>query len=251
MKQTQQKMEKLKLKHSKVKQICALLLIFSATFTSCKKDQMEVDAPFIQGLEIGHDNNKTAYPGTDIHIEAELIATGKLSNVKLEILPRSGNGWRFEKEYKDGLTGMNNATFHQHIDVPANAALGHYQVIFIVTDQQGVSTRQEAELEVKFDPSLPSAADFEVVLNAAGNDLHLEAILTAQQKIANVEVEIHGAGWEKEFKYIDAAMVGQTTYKLHKHTDVTAAPAGHYHVHLKITDQAGKENEFEAHFDKR
>ncbi|MFC3199905.1 hypothetical protein ACFOET_19960 [Parapedobacter deserti] len=36
---------------------------------------------------------------------------------------------------------------------------------------------------------------------------------------------------------------------LHLDTELTA-PAGHYHVRLKVVDQAGKENEFEEHFDK-
>jgi hypothetical protein len=33
-------------------------------------------------------------------------------------------------------------------------------------------------------------------------------------------------------------------------SSIPTAPAGHYHLHLKVTNQAGKENEFEEHFDK-
>ncbi|KEQ28475.1 DUF4625 domain-containing protein [Pedobacter antarcticus] len=235
----------------KINKMMVILLFFSAAFTACKKDDKpEISAPVINALEIGHDNNKTAYPGTDIHIEAELIAAGKLASVKVEISPKSGSGWKFNQEYVDGFSGLNNASFHKHIDVPADAAIGQYLVVFAVTDQQGSVTKIENTLEVKFDPFLPAATGFEVGINTAGNDLHMEATLTAVNKIAKVVAEVHGAGWEKEFEFTDAAMVGQTTYKLHKHLDVTAAPKGHYHVHLKIIDQAGKENEFEQHFDK-
>jgi len=45
-------------------------------------------------------------------------------------------------------------------------------------------------------------------------------------------------------------MVGEADFNFHKHLDIAAAPSGHYHVHLKVTDQAGKENEFEEHFNK-
>lgn len=117
-------------------------------------------------------------------------------------------------------------------------------------DTNGKETKVESTLELQNDPTLPSATGFEVGLNAAGNDLHAEASITAPNKLAEIIVEIHGNGWEKEFSYKDEKIVGQTTYNFHKHMDVTAAPKGHYHVHLKVVDQAGKSATFEEHFDK-
>lgn len=236
----------------KITHAVVALLLIGTTFTSCKKDDAEVmpEAPSVKNLEIGHANSKIAYPGTDIHVEAALFAAANLNSLKLEVRPKSGTGWKFEKEYTDGIKGLKNAVFHQHIDVPADAALGAYLVVLTVTDQNGRNTKVESDLEVKYDPTLPSATGFEVGLNTAGNDLHMGADISAVNKIAKVVVEVHGAGWEKVFEYTDAAMVGQTTYHFHKHADVTAAPKGHYHVHLKIIDQKGKENEFEQHFDK-
>lgn len=134
--------------------------------------------------------------------------------------------------------------------MPADAALGSYTVKLKARDTKGRETTIESTLELHNDPTLPSATGFEVGLNAAGNDLHAEAVVTATNKLAKIIVEIHGNGWEKEFSYEDANLVGKTTYNFHKHMDVTAAPKGHYHVHLKVVDQAGKEAEFEAHFDK-
>lgn len=225
------------------------LLVVTSIFTACKKDKLN-DAPTITALEVGHDNNKIAYPGADIHIEADLFAAATIAKVKLEIHPVANTAWKFEKDYTEGFAGQKNAEFHKHIDIPADAPLGKYHIHLSVTDLQGQVTEVESELELKYDPTLPSATGFEVGLNAAGNDLHMEANISAINKIAKIVVEIHGTGYEKEFTYTDAAMVGATTYNFHKHINVAEAPKGHYHVHLKIVDQANKENEFEEHFDK-
>ncbi|KAA8485311.1 uncharacterized protein DUF4625 [Arcticibacter tournemirensis] len=231
----------------------SIILFISLIFiSSCKKDEDETTpAPSLNNLEIGTGNNKTAYPGSDIHIEAEILAPAIIASVKLEIHPQSGEGWSYEQEYTEGFSGLKNAEFHKHIDIPAEAPLGHYHVHLSVTDALGQSTEVESDLEIKFDPSLPSATGLEVSPNTAGTDLHLEAVISAINKIAKVVVEVHGAEWEKEFEFTDAAMIGQTTYNFHKHVNITEAPAGHYHVHLKIVDQQGKENEFEEHFDKK
>ena len=233
----------------KVTKLFLAFLTVAALFTACKKDKI-TSAPTISDLEVGHDNNKTAFPGTDIHIEAELLAEATIASVKLEIQPVSGIGWKFVEEYKDGFVGQKNAEFHKHIDVPADAALGKYLIRLSVTDQQGQITKIESDLEIKFDPTLPTATDFEVGLNAAGNDLHTEANIKAINKIAKITVEISGNNYKKEVVYTDAAMVGATTYNFHKHLNVSDVPKGHFHVHLKIVDQANKENEFEEHFDK-
>lgn len=226
------------------------LLMIAATITACKKEEVIPDAPSITNLEIGTNNNKTAYPGTDIHLEADLFSASNLAGVQLTIKPKSGSGWNFSQNYTDGFVNIKNASFHKHIDVPTTAALGSYLVTITVTDVLGKSTVVVSDLEIKYDPTLPNATGFEVGLNTAGNDLHVEASVSAINKIAKIEVEVHGSAWEEDFWFTDVSMVGLTNYNFHKHLDVTAAPKGHYHVHLKIVDQLGKENEFEEHFDK-
>jgi hypothetical protein len=233
----------------KITKFFLALLTVASIFTACKKDKI-MSLPTINNLEVGHDNNKTAFPGTDTHIEAELYAEATIAKVKLEINPVAGSGWKFAQEYTDGFAGMKNAEFHKHIDVPADAPLGKYHLRLSLTDLQGQVTVVESELELKYDPTLPSATGFEVGLNAAGNDLHMEAKINAVNKIAKVIVEIHGGTYEKEYEYTDVAMVGAVAYNFHKHINVSDVPKGHYHVHLKIIDQANKENEFEEHFDK-
>lgn len=233
--------------------LIAVLFFIAAAFSACKKDgnqNEDVTPPVIEGLEIGIGNNKIAHPGNDLHLEAKITAPANIASVVLDIHPESGTGWKVNTTYTEGLAGLKSAEFHKHIDVPADAALGDYHLHIKVTDANGKVTEAESELKLQSDPTLPSVTGFEVGLNAAGNDLHAEAAINAPNKIASITIEVHGDGFEKEVVYTDAAMVGQTTYNLHKHVDVTGAPKGHYHVHLKVVDQAGKENEFEEHFDK-
>jgi len=237
------------MKHNK---LIAGFLLIAATFGACKKDDDVVDiaAPTITAMEVGPNNSKVAHPGNDVHVEAQIVATANMESVTLEINPKSGTGWKLNTVYTEGFAGLKNAEFHKHVDVPADAALGSYTVKLKVRDTNGKETTVASDLELSNDPSLPKVTGFEVGLNAAGNDLHAEASVTAINKLAKIVVEIHGNGWEKEFTYEDANIVGKTTYNFHKHMDVTAAPKGHYHVHLKVVDQAGKEAEFEGHFDK-
>ena len=234
----------------KIKSIFALLLAGSL-FTSCKDDdKVDVAPPTISDVKIGSGNSKQAHAGSDFHIEAQIVAPGDIDRVELEIHPESGTGWELDTVYTSGLAGFKNAELHEHIDVPASAAVGHYHLHLSVTDKNGNKAEFESDIEVIVDPTLPAVTGFAVEVENAGAGLHLEAAIAAPNKIAAVTVEVHGSGWEKEFEFKDAAMVGQTAFDFHKHVDITAAPAGHYHVHLKVTDQAGKENEFEEHFDK-
>lgn len=239
------------LKPMKTSRFIVASLLLAATFTACKKDeQQEIGKPTIAQLEVGTGNNKLAHPGNDLHIEAQITAPGTIKEVVLEIHPETGTGWKVTNTYTEGLAGNKNAEFHIHLDVPTEAVLGDYHGHLKVTDQNGQVTETDFELQIIIDPTLPSVSGFEVGLNDAGNDLHVEAAVTAPNKIAKMILEIHGEGWEKEVIYTDAEMVGQPTFNLHKHVDVTEAPKGHYHVHLMVVDETGKEIEFEEHFEK-
>lgn len=127
-----------------------LIALFSVTtLNACKKDgEAILQAPSISGLEVGSGNNKTVNPGKDLHIEAEIKADGNIANVKLDINPISGNGWKFTTTYTDGFIGAKNADFHEHIDVPADAVLGNYKVVITVADQAGKTTKAESDLKI-------------------------------------------------------------------------------------------------------
>lgn len=230
--------------------ILLLALLFFTLLNACKKDEPILGAPTISGLEVGTSNNKTAYPGNDLHVEAQIEAPGTIAEVKLQINPVSGTGWKFNRTFIEGFSGLKNAEFHEHFDVPIDAAVGMYKLVLTVTDKNGKTTKIESDLNMIIDPTLPSVANLEIDVENA-TEIHLEANIAAPNKIAKVEVEIHGGTFKKETTYTDAAMVGQTTYKMHKHINIAGAPVGHYHVHVKVTDQAGKSIEVEGHFDRK
>ena len=230
--------------------VLALIGTTVLSLASCNKDDDPIiEKPTIEGLEVGHDNNQTAYPGSDLHLDAAILAPGAIASIKLEIHPEAGEGWEFEEVFTAGYEGLKNADFHEHIDIPADAAEGEYHLHVVVTDKAGNSVEAESHLNIVMDPTLPSIEGFEIAFDAADADLHVEGDVTAPGKIAEISVEIHGGDYEKAFE-VDGDYVGQTEFHLHKHFDLSDAPAGHYHVHLKVVDQEGKENEFEEHFDK-
>lgn len=234
----------------KTKKILLVAFLFLTVLNACKKDEPILGAPTISGLEVGTANSKIAYPGNDLHIEAQIEAPGVIARVKLEINPVNGTGWKFNETFTESFVGLKNAEFHEHFDVPVDAAVGAYKLVLTVTDQAGKITKIESDLNMVIDLTLPSVTNLAIELENA-TEIHVEANVTAPNKIAKVEVEIHGGTFEKEFTYTDVAMVGQTSYHLHKHLDITGAPVGHYHVHVKVTDQAGKSIEVEGHFDQK
>jgi len=142
-----------------------LLLILSAglllslfSFFSCSKDE-EATPPVISGFELGYQNSHSAYAGSDLHLEAAILAEGKIRNIILEIHPEgshkgiqlpalSGNPWEIDTTYTGKYSGVKNATFHEHLDIPATADTGHYHVHFIVTDMAGNQTSREEDLRI-------------------------------------------------------------------------------------------------------
>jgi len=153
---------------------------------SCKKEEMATP-PVITGMELGYENNKRAYPGTDLHIEAVVVAEGKIASIQVEIHPEGGHSsksvdrshsgpwefdsayggksvnqshsgpWEFDSAYGGKYAGVKNTVFHEHIDIPATADTGIYHFHFIVTDMEGGQTVFEDELYMiaPTDPEAP------------------------------------------------------------------------------------------------
>jgi hypothetical protein len=137
--------------------ILFLVATIGLFFTSCEKE--DTDKPVIDLSELGYENSKIGYAATDLHVEAEIVADGKIDKVTIEIHSEdeheksatSGldeDGWEFDSTYTE-FSGLKNTTFHKHIDIPADADTGHYHFHFIVTDMEGQQTTIEEELEVQ------------------------------------------------------------------------------------------------------
>ena len=123
----------------------AAALLLSAT--SCNKEETTAK-PTVNLTEVGHDNEKVAMRGDDLHLEADILAEGLIKRIDVEIHQEDGT-YEIEKSYTEGkYVGVKNVEFHEHIDIPAEAPLGEYHLHFTVTDQKGQTTLAEAHIDV-------------------------------------------------------------------------------------------------------
>ncbi len=140
--------------------ISLLLIIVSAIimFSSCEKED-ETSKPQINSFELGYQDSKLATLGNDLHIEAEVVAEGKINTIRVTIHPEGeheekstlvimGEGeWEFDSTYTE-FSGLRNTTFHKHIDIPLTADTGTYHFHFIVTDVEGNKVEREEDLKI-------------------------------------------------------------------------------------------------------
>ncbi|RIH65232.1 DUF4625 domain-containing protein [Mariniphaga sediminis] len=138
--------------------LLALTLTTALFFTSCN-DEDEIPRPEITGFELGIDNNKTGHIGHDVHVDAKITAPGKIEKVRVVIHPEGEHEsksatflseeeeWKVDSIYTE-FSGLKNATFHKHIDIPDYAKEGDYHFHFIVTDMEGNQASLDEELEI-------------------------------------------------------------------------------------------------------
>jgi hypothetical protein len=133
----------------KIKNILFNLTIIAVSVLalSCDKDD-ESGKPKITIIELGYDNSKTVVAGTELHLDVEIEAPNNIKTVKLSIHGESSTAiWEFEQVYTE-YEGKKNIDFHKHIDIPAEAAVGHYHLHIEVTDLKGYSAEAEDEIEI-------------------------------------------------------------------------------------------------------
>ena len=130
-----------------------LTTILLGFLSSCKKDNEEIPAlakPQIGTLEIGSGNNKTVKAGADLHLEGDIVAEALIAKIEIEIHQEGGGQYKLTKAYTEGkYIGVKNATFHEHVDVPADAPAGAYHFHFTVTDKAGNATTVESPLTIE------------------------------------------------------------------------------------------------------
>lgn len=125
-----------------------LIVLFTiavmALFSSCEK----TPKPVISGLELGISDSHVAYISADLHIQAEIVAEGRIDMVIVEIHKEDGTGDEIEAEYAE-FAGLKSTTFHEHVDIPAGTAAGEYYFHLTVTDQEGNSTTVEEDISIE------------------------------------------------------------------------------------------------------
>lgn len=135
----------------------AALLSLGLVLSSCNKDE-NISPPEVTLIELGYDNSKTGYPGEEFHIEAEVLAEGKIDRIEVGMhlegehtkalgSLKDDHHWHFDTTYTE-FQGLKNTVFHKHIMISAEADTGHYHFHFKVTDMEGNQTEKAAEIEI-------------------------------------------------------------------------------------------------------
>lgn len=114
-------------------------------FSSCSNDDDYKPAmPSITMEELGHENSLRAEQGGDLHVEAEVVAEGRILTINIEIHQEDGSNVVVDTTYTD-FSGLKNCTFHKHVEIPETAPTGVYHFHFTVIDEEGQSATYENE----------------------------------------------------------------------------------------------------------
>jgi hypothetical protein len=234
---------------NRLMKLCVAGVLAATCLFSCKKEDAPVlEKPVVTINEVGSNNSRIAYTGNNLHLDAEVKAPGKVASIKLQItLANSNYGWDVVKTYTTPYSGVKNASFHEHIDVPENARPGMYTLLIVVTDEAGEKAQARVDFEVIKDLSLPSLTGASLKLVSA-SALNVSGLILAPNKVERVVIEVQSSAWTKEFTYTD--MADQTSFRLNKDIDMSSAPSGHYHINITVFDKAGKNASYAFHLDR-
>ena len=248
---------------NKISKIAVIIaLVSTSIFTSCSSDDngsATAHTITVDLTEVGSGNNSKATAGEDLHLEAEILATGKIASVVVEIHSETNSSAPEISQSFADYNGLLNATFHKHVDIPTTQPAGIYHLHLTVTDEQGNVKTAEAEIEI-----IASNPLFTVDLTEFGHgtpgsfhghqgeDLHIEGTITSVNPIATIAISMHhetnASAPEINANYTDYA--GQTSVDFHKHLLIPAnQPLGDYHVHFTVTDNQGNSQSFDYEFE--
>lgn len=130
-----------------------VLIVSSLLFvTACNKDKT-VPPPVISNLEIGLENNKIGYIGEELHIEASIVAEGRIERITIQIHYEGEQKaslleieWNYNHMFTETVSGLKNFDLHFHIDIPAQVKPGEYHFHLTVVDKEGNSTSVEEDI---------------------------------------------------------------------------------------------------------
>lgn len=238
-----------------------IALVSTSIFTSCSSDDngsATAHTLTVDLTEVGSGNNLQATAGEDLHLEAEILATGKIASVAVEIHSETNSSAPEINQTFEDYNGLLNATFHKHVDIPATQPAGIYHLHLTITDQEGNVKTVEAEIEILASSSLFNISLTEIGHGTAGNfhahageEAHIEGTVTSVNPIATIAIEIHNESDStvQEIEATYANYAGQTTANFHEHLMIPVnQPAGDYHFHFTVTDNQGNSRTVEYEF---
>ena len=249
-----------------------LLSLCTFTFSACDNDEEGKNAgkPAVSLNEVGEENSKTAIVGSDLHLEGEITAENGIKRIDIEIHQEEGGEFRIEKSFTEGkYIGVKNATFHEHIDIPAEAPAGSYHLYFTVTDQLGQTDTKESEISLTTNLQVKGNISVEKLIAGESDQpesgivyayghLALQATIKAKQgSIKSIKMNAKQEDGTGEITETDLtedydATTGILKTVLPKGQDEGIPmdqPTGIYHLNLIVTLESGESQTFSGHIE--
>lgn len=124
--------------------VVLLLSVFTLALSSCSNNDEPTnnpDKPILKVSEVGIENNKIALAGSNLHMEGDITAPGKVKSFEIKVYDRSGTvigDTLFDEKNPDTFVGSINPHFHIHVNLNNKATLGEGgKVEITLTDQAG------------------------------------------------------------------------------------------------------------------
>lgn len=209
----------MKILNKKFKMALIFISLFTVILNSCKKEEdEEIAKPVIKDFELGYNDSGIAVLGGDLHIEAAIVAEGKVQKIEVHI---HGHGWHFDKEYTTKYAGVVNPTFHEHIDIPLDIDTGTYHFHFKVIDMEGQIAELARDLIIT-EPSDETPPNISVTSAPADNEVFttgqtitIEGNITDDVAIGGVYIGLVNVNQALSNQEVNAS---NTITLLHTHT---------------------------------
>lgn len=108
--------------------------------------------PRITHVELGSENSGRVAQGSDLHVEIDIEAGDQIDRVEIRIEQRASETYTHAWDYSvadDEHRGARNAHIHDHIDIPTDAAIGNYDFVITVSDQNGTRAEVRRNLTIE------------------------------------------------------------------------------------------------------
>ena len=139
-----------------MKKTIILLLTLAAIIAACGDDndtttqQPTTQQPAVTLTEVGHADARHAHPGHDMHLEATIVLPSDLISSIAVGMRQTDGSYSFTQTFTDAkYVGKHNADFHEHIDIPADAPLGAYQLTLAVLGSAGTRATAAATVQME------------------------------------------------------------------------------------------------------
>lgn len=227
--------------------IPTFILSILFTLNSCNSDDT-YPKPVINLTELGYENSKIGYIGGDLHVEADIVAEGRIETITLEIRPetlyptKDDEFWSFDSTYTE-FNDLKSTEFHKHVDIPLDAMEGLYYVQLIVIDQEGQQTihSESLSIQVPTDSIAPvisiTTAPAENAIFQSGGVIEISGLITDDIALGGLYV-----GLVRVDQLLEDSLVSSSNTITLRHTH-DFEPVNSYNFNASITVGSAYDND--------